>query len=151
MNASKHVRAELDELEGPEKLLSIYCSFRAEHPNKAQDLVRKALLWAKANQLEDPQFQQIRKRVGFDQPFGFFDLREELLDTMAGRIGALYDELGPDLVVWSIILLASRPQKGGTASLLADVAKCRAQTSAMDILECLVTENSRRETEERYE
>jgi hypothetical protein len=63
----------------------------------------------------------------------------------------MYDELGPELAIWGIILLAARPQKGGTDSLMADVAKCRAMGTATEILEYLAAENMRRDEAERYQ
>jgi len=70
---------------------------------------------------------------------------------MADRIEALYAEFGQELAAWGILLLTSRPQKGGIGRLVADVQACRARTTAMEMLETLATEADRRDAEERYE
>jgi len=89
--------------------------------------------------------------VGFDRPPGIFSLCEKMLGEMAFRIRSLYDKLGPDLDVWAVVLLASRPQKGGTAALLAEIEKCGGMTSSTEILRCLALEGDRRAAEGRYE
>jgi hypothetical protein len=150
----RHVSNSIDpdpfEVDGAERLFRMQNAFRAENPKGAAGLVAQALMWAHARSLEAAQFQQFRENVGFNQPPGF-DLREVMLDAMADRIGALYHELGSLLPVWAVLLLTSRPQRGGITALLADVAKCPAQATATDILNCFAIEADRRDTEERYE
>ena len=109
------------EVDGAERVFRLHAAFQAENSNGAAGLVRQVLLWAHARQLDFEHFQQFRQRVGFDQPSGHFDIREDLLDAMADRIEALYAEFGQELAAWGILLLTSRPQKGGIGRLVADV------------------------------
>lgn len=148
---SAHIYPDPFEVKGAERTLRLNAGFQAENANGPAGVIAQALLWRHAQQLEPSHLQQFRERVGFNQPQGLFDLREELLNDMAATIGAMYDELGPELAIWGIILLAARPQKGGTDSLMADVAKCRAMGTATEILEYLAAENMRRDDAERYQ
>jgi hypothetical protein len=148
--ASSSVDPDPFEVEGPERLFRMQNAFRAENLKGAAGLVAQALIWAHARLLDAAQFQQFRENIGFNQPPGF-DLREELLDAMADRIGALYNELGSAFPVWAVLLLTSRPQRGGITTLLAEVTKCPAEATATDILACFAMEAERRDAEERYE
>lgn len=138
------------EVDGAERAFRLNKNFQIENARGAQGAIELALIWWHAQMLDQPLFQRLRERAGFNQPAGIFDFREELLIDMAPRIAALRDELGSEFMIWATLLLASRPQKGGTASLLADINKCREQSTALGILDCLASENMRRETEGQY-
>jgi len=52
------------EVDGTERVFRLHTAFQTENSNGAAGLVRQALLWAHARQMEFEHFQQFRQRVG---------------------------------------------------------------------------------------